>query len=71
MNVMQNDKSFADISRHWAHVYVGFVTEREVFLGTSGNTFSPDAGMTRGMFPTVVGRFYETCPFVEQYRRVL
>jgi hypothetical protein len=35
------------------------VTERELFLGTGGGAFSPDAGMTRAMFATVIGRLYE------------
>ncbi len=55
----QNGKSFTDVSGHWAQSYIGFVTERELFLGTGGNAFSPDAGMTRAMFATVVGRLYE------------
>ncbi|MDD3022986.1 MAG: S-layer homology domain-containing protein [Syntrophomonadaceae bacterium] len=38
---------------------MGFVTERETFVGTSNNTFSPDTGMTRAMFATVIGRLYE------------
>lgn len=31
----------------------------ELFLGTSGNNFSPNMGMTRAMLATVIGRFYE------------
>ena len=55
----QNDKSFTDVSGHWAAQYIDFVTEREIFLGTGSNTFSPNTGMTRAMFATVVGRLYE------------
>ncbi|MGE4214171.1 MAG: InlB B-repeat-containing protein [Anaerotignaceae bacterium] len=55
----ENPKSFTDISDHWAKAYIDFVTERELFLGTSSNTFSPNSGMTRGMFATVIGRLYE------------
>lgn len=54
-----NDKSFTDVPGHWAAQYIGFVTEREIFLGTGTATFSPDAGMTRAMFATVIGRLYE------------
>jgi len=57
--VAQNGKSFTDISGHWAQGYIGFVTEREIFLGTGGNAFSPDTDMTRAMFAMVVGRLYE------------
>ncbi len=45
--------------QHWARSYIGFVTGREVFLIAGNDTFSPNAGMTRTMFATVVGRLYE------------
>ncbi len=54
-----NPKDFSDTSAHWGKPYVDFVTEREVFVGTSANTFSPDSGMTRAMFATVIGRLFE------------
>jgi hypothetical protein len=54
-----NPKSFTDISTHWGKTYIDFVTEREIFVGTGGNLFSPDTGMTRAMFATVIGRLYE------------
>jgi uncharacterized repeat protein (TIGR02543 family) len=55
----KNPKNFMDISGHWAKSYIDFVTEREIFMGTGSNTFSPDIGMTRAMFATVIGRLYE------------
>ena len=55
----QNAKSFTDVSGHWAEGYISFVTEREIFLGAGNNTFSPDMGMTRAMFATVIGRLFE------------
>ncbi|MGE4485970.1 MAG: S-layer homology domain-containing protein, partial [Oscillospiraceae bacterium] len=57
--VKQNAKSFSDIDLHWAESYIDFVTERELFAGTGSDTFSPDTGMTRAMFATVIGRLYE------------
>ncbi len=57
--IKQNTKSFSDTGSHWAKNYIDFVTERELFTGTANNTFSPDAGMTRSMFATVIGRLYE------------
>ena len=57
--VKQNPKSFSDTGSHWAESYIDFVAEREIFNGTANNTFSPDAGMTRAMFATVIGRLYE------------
>lgn len=54
-----NPKSFTDITGHWAKNYIDFVTEREIFTGIGGNTFSPDTGMTRAMFASTIGRLYE------------
>ena len=56
---VQNPKNFTDISGHWAKSYIDFVTQREIFMGTGSNCFSPDTGMTRAMFATVIGRLYE------------
>ena len=55
----ENPKNFTDISGNWAKSYIDFVTERELFLGTGNNTFSPETGMTRAMLATVIGRLYE------------
>ncbi|MEA4921422.1 MAG: S-layer homology domain-containing protein [Clostridiaceae bacterium] len=55
----QNAKTFADTNDHWAKSYITFVAEREIFVGTGDNLFSPDNGMTRAMFVTIIGRLYE------------
>jgi hypothetical protein len=55
----ENAKTFTDIDSHWAGASIGFVTERELFLGNGSDAFSPDSGMTRGMFAAVIGRLYE------------
>lgn len=55
----ENTKTFTDTGSNWAKNYIEFVTEREIFLGTGSNAFSPDSGMTRAMFAAVVGRLYE------------
>lgn len=55
----ENPKSFTDIANHWGKSYIDFVTEREIFVGTSDSVFSPDTGMTRAMLATVIGRLYE------------
>ncbi len=55
----ENPRSFTDISGHWAKPNIDFIAQRELYLGTSGDTFSPEAGMTRAMFATVIGRLYE------------
>ncbi|WP_294853585.1 leucine-rich repeat protein, partial [uncultured Oscillibacter sp.] len=54
-----NSKSFTDNTIAWAKPGIDFVTERELFLGTGTNSFSPNASMTRGMFVAVIGRLYE------------
>lgn len=59
VSLMQNEKSFKDIIGHLAESDIGFTTERELFFGTGGDNFSPDIGMTRAMFATVIGRLYE------------
>lgn len=55
----ENQKNFIDVSGHWAKDNIDFVTERELFIGTAPNVFSPDASMTRAMFATVIGRLHE------------
>ncbi|WP_419822308.1 InlB B-repeat-containing protein [Anoxybacterium hadale] len=55
----KNPKDFRDIAGHWAKDNIDFVTERELFLGTGDDKFSPQSGMTRAMFATVIGRLYE------------
>ncbi|PKM73128.1 MAG: hypothetical protein CVU91_06060 [Firmicutes bacterium HGW-Firmicutes-16] len=55
----QNPKNFTDIVDHWAKSGIDFVTQREIFQGTDSVTFSPNTGMTRGMFAAVIGRLYE------------
>lgn len=55
----ENEKIFTDIDFHWAKAAVGFVSEREIFLGTGAGIFSPERSMSRGMFAAVMGRLYE------------
>lgn len=55
----ENPKSFNDIAGHWAKDNIDYVTERELFLGIGDDKFSPQSGMTRAMFATVIGRLYE------------
>lgn len=48
--------AFADIQKHWAADNILFVASRGLLSGTSDTTFSPNTGMTRGMFVTALGR---------------
>lgn len=48
--------AFTDITGHWAADNILFAASRGLFSGTSDTTFSPDTGMTRGMFVTALGR---------------
>ncbi|MGN0963605.1 MAG: S-layer homology domain-containing protein, partial [Clostridia bacterium] len=40
----------------WYYEPISFVMAYDIFLGTTETTFSPDLGMTRAMFVTVLGR---------------
>ena len=56
-----NYKHFKDVrSTDWFYAAVDYVFTHELFNGTSGNTFSPNDTMTRGMFATVVHRLAGT-----------
>ena len=48
--------AFTDIKNHWAEDNIIFVASRGLLTGTGNNQFSPDTGMTRGMFVTALGR---------------
>ena len=48
--------SFTDLTGHWAADAAAYVTEKGLFQGTDPGLFSPDEGMSRGMFVTVLGR---------------
>lgn len=57
VKIVDNAKTFDDIPEtYWASSSVDFVTSRELFLGTSETTFSPDRTMTRGMLMMVLAR---------------
>ena len=46
--------AFTDIQNHWAADNILFVASRGLLSGTSDTTFSPNTGMTRGMFVTAL-----------------
>lgn len=48
--------AFTDIHNHWAADNILFAARRGLLSGTSDTTFSPNTGMTRGMFVTALGR---------------
>ena len=48
--------AFTDITGHWAADNILFAASRGLLSGTSETTFSPNTGMTRGMFVTALGR---------------
>ena len=48
--------AFTDVNNHWAKDNILFVVSRGLLSGTSATTFSPNTGMTRGMFVTALGR---------------
>ena len=48
--------AFTDIKNHWAADNIIFAANRGLLTGIGNNQFSPDTGMTRGMFVTALGR---------------
>ena len=48
--------AFTDVNNHWAKDNMLFVVSRGLLSGISATTFSPNTGMTRGMFVTALGR---------------
>lgn len=48
--------NFTDIDNHWGKDSIQFAAVRELFLGTTPTTFSPDITMTRAMLVTVLYR---------------
>lgn len=48
--------AFTDIHNHWAADNILFAASRGLLSGTSDTTFSPNTGMSRGMFVTALGR---------------
>lgn len=58
VKIVDNSKQFDDVTNeHWADNAVTFTAARELFSGTSENTFSPEVPMTRAMMVTVLARF--------------
>ena len=58
VKIVDNSKTFTDVpDSHWGTEAVGFVSSRELFVGTSSSTFSPDVAMSRAMIVTVLARF--------------
>lgn len=57
VKIVDNSKKFVDVpSTSWASDAVYFSSARELFSGTSVDTFSPNAPMTRAMLVTVLAR---------------
>ena len=60
--------AFTDVNNHWAKDNMLFVVSRGLLSGTSATTFSPNTGMTRGMFVTALGRLAGVDPTDYQAR---
>lgn len=58
IKVIDNSKTFSDVAdNYWGASAIDFATSRELFVGTSDDEFSPEAGMTRAMVWTVLARY--------------
>ncbi|MDO5713604.1 MAG: S-layer homology domain-containing protein [Tissierellia bacterium] len=53
---VQPTSTFTDVVNHWAKTAIEYVVEKGYFKGTSASTFTPNRGITRGEFVTVLGR---------------
>ena len=57
VKVVDNSTDFSDVpASHWAADAVAFVSARELFNGTSAQTFSPSTPITRAQLMTVLAR---------------
>ena len=57
VKLVDNTKTFSDVpAGHWAAEEVAFAASRELFQGTGGDTFAPEAAMSRAMILTVLAR---------------
>jgi hypothetical protein len=57
VKIIDNSKSFGDVpSSNFFADNIAFVTSRELFQGTSANTFNPNGSMTRQALMTVLAR---------------
>ena len=55
VKLVDNSKKFADVpGSYWAADTIAFVTSRELFAGTTADTFAPDTAMSRAMIVTVL-----------------
>ena len=58
VKIVDNRRDFVDVSPQYCGAdAIAFVSARELFAGTSADTFTPDAPMTRAMLVTVLARF--------------
>ncbi|OAB47988.1 DUF2252 family protein [Paenibacillus antarcticus] len=51
-------RTFADISNHWAKSEIELLAGKRIIQGTSAQTFSPDATMTRAEFTMLLSRAF-------------
>lgn len=58
VRIVDRSIDFIDVrDGYWAEDEIDFVSSRELFTGTSANTFSPEVPMTRAMLMTVLARY--------------
>lgn len=54
--IMEYSKSFADVAKHWAKSDIELMASKLVVNGTSGDTFAPEAKVTRAEFAAMLVR---------------
>lgn len=56
LRIVDNSINFADTVDHWSADAVAFVTARNLFAGTSADSFTPNITTTRGMMAVLLAR---------------
>ena len=56
VRIRDNQKTFHDVSGHWARNAIDFAAARELFAGKTPDTFAPDDTMSRAMLAAVLAR---------------
>ncbi|MBQ4897604.1 S-layer homology domain-containing protein, partial [Paenibacillus sp. Marseille-P2973] len=55
-SVIYNEKTFADITHHWAKASIEDMSARMIFEGVNDKQFMPDQGITRAEFTAILVR---------------
>jgi len=63
--IMAYDKSFTDITGHWAKKDIEILASRHVIHGINDKEYAPDRNITRAEFAKLIMSMVPSCPVVE------